>query len=59
MKKQDEQICLKLARPLRLALEDEAASESRGLSNLIRRILIEHAAKRISERAGAEAGAMR
>jgi hypothetical protein len=58
MKKCNEQICLKLADTLRTALKAEAAAESRGLSNLIRKILLEHSTKRIIERAsGADAGA--
>jgi predicted HicB family RNase H-like nuclease len=52
MKRCDDQITLRVAGPLRAALEDEAASEARGLSNLIRKVLIEYAAKRITERAG-------
>jgi hypothetical protein len=55
MKRNDAQVCLKLSGPLRAALEDEAASEARGLSGLIRKVLIEHAAARITERAGAGA----
>jgi hypothetical protein len=57
MAKQSEQICLKLAPTLRTALENEAAAESRGLSNLIRKILIDHATRYITERAGADVGA--
>jgi hypothetical protein len=52
MKKNDAQVCLKLSGPLRAALEDEAAAESRGLSSLVRKVLIDFAAKRITERAG-------
>ena len=54
MKRNNDQITLRVAGPLRAALEDEAASEARGLSSLIRKVLIEHAANRIAERANAE-----
>jgi predicted HicB family RNase H-like nuclease len=50
MKRRDDQITLRVAGQLRAALEDEAAAESRGLSNLIRKILIGHVAQRIAER---------
>jgi predicted HicB family RNase H-like nuclease len=50
MKRRDDQITLRVAGTLRAALEDEAAAESRGLSNLIRKILCDHAAIRIAER---------
>lgn len=50
MKQRDDQITLRVAGPLRTALEDEAAAESRGLSNLIRKILIEHTARRVVDR---------
>ena len=50
MKKNDDQICVKLSRPLRVELEDEAAAQSRSLSNLIRTLLINHTAQRITER---------
>jgi len=58
MKRSDDQVTLRLAGTLRAALEDEAAARGRGLSNLIRAILIEHVAQRITERAGG-AGATR
>ena len=51
MKKCNEQICLKLAGTLRTALAAEAAAESRSLSNQIRKILVQHTAQRIIERA--------
>jgi hypothetical protein len=54
MKKCNEQICLKLAGTLRTALEFEAAAESRSLSNQIRKILVQHTAQRITERAASE-----
>jgi hypothetical protein len=56
MKRNDNQVCLKLAAALRAALEDEAVSRGRSLSNLIRQVLIDHAAKRIATRAGTELG---
>jgi predicted HicB family RNase H-like nuclease len=59
MKRFDDQVCLKLAGPLRATLEEEAAERGRSLSNLIRRVLTDHAAERITERAGADAGAIR
>jgi hypothetical protein len=54
MKRNDAQVCLKLAGPLRETLEDEAAARGRSLSNLIRTILLEHSTKRITARASAE-----
>jgi hypothetical protein len=56
-KRNDAQLSMKLAGPLRETLEAEATARGRSLSNLIRTILIEHSAKRITERAGAEVGA--
>jgi hypothetical protein len=57
-KRNDAQVCLKLAGPLRVALEAEAEAESRGLSSLIRKILLDHSTKQITGRAsGADAGA--
>ena len=50
MKKRDDQITLRIAGTLRTALEDEAAQRNRGLSNLIRKILIDHTSQRIAER---------
>jgi hypothetical protein len=57
-KRNDAQICLKLAGPLRSALEEESAARGRSLSNLIRVVLIDHVAHRLTERAGADAGAI-
>ncbi len=57
MIRNDAQICMKLAGPLRTALEAEAEARGRSLSNLIRQVLIEHTAERITERAGTEVGA--
>jgi hypothetical protein len=62
MRKNDAQVCLKLSGPLRTALEDWAAAESRSLSSLIRRQLVELTAHRILSReaaAKANAGAAR
>jgi hypothetical protein len=62
MKKNAAQVCLKLSGTLRAALEDEAAAESRGLSSLVRKVLVEHAARRIVSRetaADANVGAPR
>jgi hypothetical protein len=57
-KRNDTQVCLKLAGPLRKTLEAEAAARGRSLSNLIRIVLVEHSSKRIVERAsGTDAGA--
>jgi hypothetical protein len=53
MKRYEKQVCLKLAGPLRAALEDEAALRGRSLSNLIRAILIAHTTKRVVEQEAA------
>jgi hypothetical protein len=59
-KRNDAQICLKLAGPLRETLEAEAAAESRGLSSLVRKVLVDHATQRIlSRETAAKAGAAR
>jgi hypothetical protein len=58
MKRFDNQVCLKLAGPLRTSLEDEAAARGRSLSNLIRKILVDHAAPRIVSRETASEGAL-
>jgi predicted HicB family RNase H-like nuclease len=55
MKKRDEQITFRVSGPLRAALVAEARSEEQELSGLIRKVLINHAANRIAERAGADA----
>jgi hypothetical protein len=58
MKKFDNQVCLKLAGPLRTELEGWAAEESRGLSSLVRKLLLDCVTQRVTERAGgADAGA--
>jgi hypothetical protein len=54
MKRRDDQITLRLAGTLRAALEDEAASELRGLSSLVRKILVDYTARRVVERAASE-----
>jgi hypothetical protein len=54
MIRNDAQVCLKLAVPLRASLEAEAEARGRSLSNLIRTILLEHSTKRITERASAD-----
>jgi hypothetical protein len=52
----DAQIVVRISRPLRAALEDEAMADGdRGLSGIVRKILVDHAARRINERAGADA----
>jgi hypothetical protein len=50
-KRYDNQVCLKLAGPLRETLEVEAMARGRSLSWVIRKILIEYAAQRVVERA--------
>jgi uncharacterized protein (DUF1778 family) len=54
--KRDEQITLRIAGTLRTALECEAAAESRDLSSLVRKVLVDFAAARIVSR---ETGAAR
>ena len=44
MKRRDEQICIRVAGPLRSSLEAEAAARGLGLSSLMRKILVDHAA---------------
>jgi hypothetical protein len=48
--KRDDQVCLRIAGELRTALESEAAECGRSLSNLIRNILVGHAARRVVDR---------
>lgn len=57
-RRNDTQVCLKLAGTLRASLEAEAAARGRSLSNLIRIVLLAHSTKYITER-GAEAGEAR
>jgi hypothetical protein len=62
MKRNDQQVCLKLAGPLRAVVEDDAATRERSVSWVIRHILIDHYAPRIVSRAtaaDANAGAAR
>jgi uncharacterized protein (DUF1778 family) len=54
MKRNTDQITLRVAGELRASLEHEAATESRGLSSLVRKILVDHATKQITERASAD-----
>jgi hypothetical protein len=56
MKRNDNQITLKLAGTLRAELEEAAAADGRGLSGLVRKVLIDFAARRVTARAGAEPG---
>jgi hypothetical protein len=51
----DDQIHLRVAGTLRAELEAAASADDVGLSGLVRRVLIEFATKRITERAGAGA----
>jgi predicted HicB family RNase H-like nuclease len=55
MKKRDDQITLRVAAALRAELEAAARTDDLGLSGLVRKVLIDFAAKRIAERAGAGA----
>jgi hypothetical protein len=50
MKRYDNQVCLKLAGPLRAAVEDDAAARDRSVSWVIRRILVDHYAPQFAER---------
>jgi hypothetical protein len=50
MKRNDNQVCLKLPAPLRKALAAEAAARRRSLSDLIRIVLTDHSAERIVAR---------
>jgi uncharacterized protein (DUF1778 family) len=54
-RRSNDQITLRVAGELRATLEAEAAAESRGLSNFIRKLLLEHATRYTVERAGADA----
>jgi hypothetical protein len=56
MRKREDQITLRVAGTLRAELEAAASADELGLSGLCRKVLIEFATKRITERAGAEAG---
>jgi hypothetical protein len=49
-RRSNDQITLRVAGELRATLEKEAAAESRGLSGLCRKVLIDYATRRIVER---------
>jgi hypothetical protein len=59
MKRRDDQITLRVAGTLRAELEAAASADDIGLSGLVRKVLIDYAAQRIAERAGADVGATR
>jgi hypothetical protein len=48
----DNQISVRIPKTLRLALENAATDADHGLSDLVRRVLIDYAAKRIIGAAG-------
>ena len=52
MKKRDDQITLRVAGTLRTELEAAASADELSLSGVVRRVLIDFATKRITERAG-------
>jgi hypothetical protein len=55
-KKRDDQLCIRVPRQLRIALEDAALADGdRGLSGIVRKALVDFATKYITERAGANA----
>jgi hypothetical protein len=56
MKKRDDQITLRVAGTLRAELEAAASADDLGLSGLVRKVLIDYAAKRVIERVGADVG---
>jgi uncharacterized protein (DUF1778 family) len=49
--RRDDQITIRLAGTLRAELERAAAEDGRELSSLIRKILVDHAAQRVVDRA--------
>jgi hypothetical protein len=55
MRKRDDQITLRVATALRAELEAAASADDLGLSGLVRKVLIDFAAKRVIERAAPEA----
>jgi hypothetical protein len=59
MKRFDEQICLKLAGPLRAAVEADAAARERSVSWTIRKVLLAYYVPHITERASTDAGTVR
>jgi uncharacterized protein (DUF1778 family) len=50
-KVRDDQINIRVSSTLRQELEDAAATDGRGLSGLIRMVLIQWAAQRVTDRA--------
>jgi uncharacterized protein (DUF1778 family) len=50
MRKRDDQITLRVATALRAELEAAASADDLGLSGLVRKVLIDYAAKRVIER---------
>jgi hypothetical protein len=55
MQKLEEQIVVRIAKPLRDELERAAEADGRPLSNQVRKILIDFAVERVTARANAEA----
>ena len=53
--KRDDQIVIRVAKPLRAELESAAQEDGRELSNQIRKILIDFATRRVIDRNSAEA----
>jgi hypothetical protein len=52
----DDQIVVRISRPLRAALENVAMADGdRGLSGIVRKALVDFATKHVTERAGAGA----
>ena len=51
-KLRDDQINVRVSRPLRAVLEDAASADERLLSDLVRKVLIEFAAKHLAARTG-------
>jgi hypothetical protein len=49
-KLRDDQISVRIPKTLRCALEAAATDDDHGLSDLVRRVLIDYAARRILER---------
>lgn len=50
-KKRDQQLNIRVSGPLRQVLEQAAAADERRMSDLVRRLLIDFAAKHLAERA--------
>jgi hypothetical protein len=53
MQKLEEQLVIRVAKPLRDELESAAREDARPLASYVRRLLIEHATARVTERAEA------